>query len=144
MEVEVTLASREEVPLCQEVRRQVFVEEQGIPAALEADAHDAEASHFLARAGGLPVAAGRLRIQGDRVKFERIATLKAYRGRGIGRMLMARMEEHCRRELPRHLPSMSAQKSAVSFYLGIGWEPEGGEFQEAGIPHQVLVRRPSR
>ncbi|MYV65908.1 GNAT family N-acetyltransferase, partial [Streptomyces sp. SID2131] len=46
---------------CFAVRREVFVEEQGVPKELEYDAYDATAVHVLAvRADGLPLGTGRL------------------------------------------------------------------------------------
>ena len=90
----VTLAVRtpSEYEMALEVRREVFIEEQGLPASLEIDEHEKEAVHFLSLADGVPVGAGRLRLKKSYVKFERIATLKSCRGQGIGRLLMACMQ----------------------------------------------------
>ena len=49
---------------CFDLRRTVFIEEQGIPEAEEFDAYDATARHLLAWEGTTPV--GTARVHGDR------------------------------------------------------------------------------
>ena len=61
------------------VRRQVFVDEQGIPENQEFDGNDFGATHILAKAGGNVIGAMRIRYFSDFVKFERMAVLKPYR-----------------------------------------------------------------
>ena len=125
------------------IRRRVFVEEQGVPAALEVDAYEREATFFLARLGGEPVATGRFRCKGSVLKFERIATLPVVRGQGVGAALMRRMEEEGARLHPRYLQYMHAQASAFSFYERIGWVKVGEPFHEAGIEHAVMIKPPA-
>ena len=128
--------------LCREVRRQVFIEEQGVPVATEIDGHENESIHFLAMIEKKPVGAGRLRLKKSYVKFERIATLKDHRGQGIGRILMEKMLSYALQRFPNYLPAMHAQESAVGFYVKLGWVPIGAEFPEANIPHRVLIYPP--
>lgn len=122
------------------VRKAVFVEEQGVPAALEVDEHEKSAAHFICRYRDEVVGAGRLRAKGPYAKFERIAVLKAYRGKHLGRALMKAMEAYAAREFPDLLPAMHAQDSAITFYERIGWRAEGPVFYEAGIPHRLMVK----
>ena len=69
------------------VRNALFVDEQGVPADLEADGCDADAVHFLATdAGGNAVGTARLLADGQ---IGRIAVLPAFRRRGIGSRLLA-------------------------------------------------------
>lgn len=126
------------------IRREVFVEEQGVPVELEMDDHQTEATYFLALdEDGNAVATGRLRVKGDELKFERIATLRSARGQGIGRVLMEYMQNYASEVHPHLRPFMHAQASAIAFYEKIGWVTTGPRFEEAGIEHAVMVRAPS-
>jgi len=135
-----------------EVRKAVFVEEQGVPEELELDGKDDEAVHFVAYAEGessgessgdadrLPVGVGRLREVGDRTgKVERIAVLADYRGEGVGRAIMAELEataaERGLSELVMH-----AQTPVEAFYRDLGYETTSEEFEEAGIPHVEMEK----
>src|SRR5947209_2101764 len=74
---------------CYLVRTEVFVEEQGVPPWEEIDADDEEALHFLAEDDGRVVGTARLVDKGEGIgKIGRVAVLKEYRGRGVGRDLM--------------------------------------------------------
>jgi predicted GNAT family N-acyltransferase len=140
--MEITIVDAKDPPareLCLRIRHRVFVEEQGVPAALEADGKDAEASHFLALLDGQPAGAGRLRVQGRYAKLERIATLAEHRGLGIGRRITEAMRDRALRAHPGSIPFLHAQGSAVGFYRKLGWVMEGPVFHEAGIPHQAMV-----
>lgn len=123
------------------IRRAVFVDEQGVPAELEVDAYENESTFFLALDDdGAAVGTGRMRIKGDLLKFERIATLKSLRGQGIGQALMAYMQAYAAEIHPHQRPYMHAQASAISFYERMGWVTQGERFLEAGIEHAVMVR----
>ena len=70
-------------PALERIRRQVFVEEQGIPENEEFDSEDAACIHVLARLNRDPVGTGRLNPAG---KIARIAVVAGHRGRGtVGR-----------------------------------------------------------
>ncbi len=123
------------------VRREVFVQEQQIPLALEQDAADAAALHVLLRNRlGLPVATGRLLQAAPGVgQIGRLAVNRVLRGAGMGqaalRALMAAAAQRGDREVMLH-----AQASARDFYLNQGFAPRGLPFLEAGIEHIEMVR----
>jgi predicted GNAT family N-acyltransferase len=125
------------------IRREVFVEEQGVPAELELDEFESAATFFLALDGEEAVGTGRFRVKGPLLKFERIATLARARGRGVGRVLMAAMEEAARAEHATLLPYMHAQLSAAVFYDKLGWIRIGEEFREADIEHVAMIKPPT-
>ena len=126
------------------IRRLVFVEEQGVPAALEvAGEYERKATYFLVSLHGQAIGTGRFRMAGPTVKFERIATLKEARGQGAAAALMRVMQAEAARELPRHLRYMHAQDSAVPFYHKLGWRAVGEPFSEAGIYHRIMVLVPA-
>ena len=71
------------------IRRAVFVVEQQVPEAEEWDGFDAVSRHVLALADAvppLPIGTGRLLPDGH---IGRMAVLKSWRGRGVGRALLA-------------------------------------------------------
>ncbi|WP_049922482.1 GNAT family N-acetyltransferase [Halopiger djelfimassiliensis] len=125
------------------VRHEVFVEEQGVDEELEYDEYDADAVHFVAYDGDDPVGAARLRDAGDGVgKVERVAVLGPRREEGIGRSLMAAVEQRAA-SLEFTTLTLHSQTHAADFYRVLGYERAGEEFEEAGIPH-VAMRKPIR
>lgn len=117
------------------VRRQVFIEEQGVPAEIELDEADATATHFLIWDWqGKPVACARLLPEG---KVGRMAVLPDWRGQGLGdRLLQAAITEAKARgwfEL-----RAAAQASVTGFYSRAGFEQVGDRFEAAGIEHQMM------
>lgn len=123
------------------IRQQVFVEEQGVPATIEVDGYEGQATHFIAFVDGAAVGCGRFRLKNEPeqlVKFERIATLPAMRGKGIGAAVMAVMEQEAARKHPGAPWIMHAQTSAATFYDRLGWRRVGPLFSEAGIWHVAM------
>ncbi|MFE5731060.1 GNAT family N-acetyltransferase [Streptomyces sp. NPDC056528] len=133
---------------CFAVRREVFVEEQGVPKELEYDAYDATAVHVLAvRADGLPLGTGRLlhgaeaagRTGGDASvgSLGRLAVAGAARGLGVGAALVRGIEDAAR-ERGLTAVDLHAQTHALGFYERLGYEAYGPEFPDAGIPHRAM------
>jgi predicted GNAT family N-acyltransferase len=120
----------------QRIRFAVFVEEQGVPAELEMDENDASCVHALAYIDGRPVGTGRLLPDGH---IGRMAVLKAWRGQGAGRALLKALVEAARLRGDKEV-LLSAQTHALGFYRAEGFEPEGDEYEEAGIAHQAMRR----
>jgi predicted GNAT family N-acyltransferase len=134
-----------------EVRRAVFVDEQGVDAAIEYDEHDepeADATHFVAYAEGEPIGAARLRSadgtdptsgapDGPLGKVERVAVASDRRGEGWGRRLMVAVEAHAR-EAGFDRLTLHAQTHVREFYERLEYEAHGEEFEEAGIPHVAM------
>lgn len=117
------------------VRTAVFVIEQGVPEALEWDAHDAECLHVLARdATGMPIGTGRLLPEG---RIGRMAVVAHARRHGVGGAIL---EELLKAARQRSLPELelSAQTHALAFYARYGFVAEGGEYLDAGIPHRTM------
>lgn len=123
------------------VREQVFVEEQGVPFALENDEHDRrDARHYLARgADGTPAGAARWRETAHGVKLERFAVLPAFRNQAIGAALLHAVLADVRAEQPAAEVYLNAQLRAVPFYERHGFRKVGEQFEEAGIQHFKMV-----
>ena len=68
----------------------------------------------------------------------RMVVRKSARGRGLAQVLMARALEIAG-DKPLYL---HAQDYVTSLYAKFGFELRGELFQEAGIPHVVMVRHP--
>lgn len=123
------------------IRRQVFVEEQHIPADLEWDSADAGCLHALARNHfGAPLATGRLLEHVPGVaKIGRMAVVRSMRGTRIGRQVLEALMAEARRQGYREV-LLHAQLSAENFYLRAGFQRRGEPFEEAGIGHVEMVR----
>lgn len=119
------------------VRRSVFIDEQGVPEALEWDADDATATHFLALTlDGQPLGCARLLPGGQ---LGRMAVLRDWRGRGVGTALLAAALGVARGRGLRTL-DLSAQVHAAPFYAQAGFSRVGEVYEEAGIAH-VRMRK---
>jgi len=119
------------------IRRTVFIDEQGVPEALEWDEHDAAALHLLALAGdGTPIGCARLLPDGH---VGRMAVLPAWRRQGVGQALLAAVMDAAQARGHATL-RLSAQTHAAGFYARAGFVVVGDEYEEAGIPHVAMQR----
>lgn len=117
------------------IRRTVFIDEQGVPEALEWDEQDAAAVHLLALADdGSPIGCARLLPDAH---IGRMAVLPAWRGRGVGRALLAAAEDEARAR-GHAVVALSAQTHAAGFYARAGYVAVGEVYEEAGIPHIAM------
>jgi len=126
-------------PRASPIRQAVFVQEQQVPAALEADDADAGATHALAvNRLGAAVGTGRLVATAPGVcKLGRMAVLSTVRGAGVGSALLRALSAAARAQ-GAHTLMLHAQDTAVDFYRRLDFVPQGEVFQEAGIAHQVM------
>ena len=134
--------SPEEVRACLRLRWTVFVEEQGVRPSEEVDAHDQVAVHALALIDGVPCGAARFIFASPGVaKIQRMAVIDDVRKRGVGRALLAFLEEEARRRGAVRF-TLWAQTHARPFYQRAGYTAEGPEFDDAGIPH-ISMSKPA-
>ena len=122
------------------LRAAVFVDEQGI-AGLDEDAADANALHVVAyNRLGLPVGTGRWIEHGSgAAKIGRLAVVQSLRGSGVGRQLLDALVDSAR-TAGRPMARLDAAAAAVSLYRHAGFSAEGAPFEEAGLPHQAMVK----
>lgn len=123
---------------CRRIRSRVFIEEQGVPEALEYDGLDAACIHVVACLGGQVVGTARLRIVDGVAKAERVAVDRVHRRAGVGRALMRGLEREAL-ALGRDRMVLNAQEEAIPFYEALGYRAEGERFEEAGIPHRRMT-----
>jgi predicted GNAT family N-acyltransferase len=125
---------------CYAIRTEVFCHEQNVSRDLEFDGLDGDCRHYLALLGNLTVGTGRVRpVDGNVVKFERIAVGIPHRGQDIGRALMDRAIADAIAEGVVSA-KLNAQVSAGGFYEKLGFVRYGDKFMEAGIEHIAMVR----
>lgn len=118
------------------IREKVFVREQGVPVELEWDEFDEQSQHVVAIADELPIGTGRLLPDGH---IGRMAVLRRWRGQGTGSAILVRLVEIAR-TLGLRRVLLNAQVQALPFYAAHGFQAEGGEFLDAGIPHRRMWR----
>lgn len=121
------------------LRRRVFVDEQGVPPAVEYDAADPSALHVVAAIDGVVVGTGRLVLpRTDRAtpapRIGRMAVDPTERGHGVGTALL-RALEHAAADAGASLVTLHAQCHARRFYDRAGYRQVGEPFTEAGIEH---------
>ena len=119
-----------------EVRREVFVIEQGVPEEIESDEDDPLSIHFLALdQDGTPIGTARLLPEG---RIGRMAVLAPWRRSGVGRALLSATMETARQRGDGRL-FLHAQVHSIPFYESLGFSVFcGDEFDEAGIPHREM------
>lgn len=132
------VATDTDISVCLDIRRQVFVVEQGVPEDLEVDGLDAEAVHLLARHEGEPAGTLRLRRVDDAVKIERVAVLPKHRGAQIGSALTRAALEEARLWGGITRAKLGAQVPVIPFYEALGFVAHGPVFDDAGIPHRTM------
>ena len=119
----------------QAIRKIVFINEQHVPVELEWDGLDADCIHVLAFFDETPIGTARLLLDGH---IGRMAVLKNWRNQGVGSAMLQRLLEEIRHRDIQHAV-LNAQLVAVGFYRRFGFQAEGEEFMDAGIPHIRMV-----
>ena len=118
-----------------EVRRQVFVREQGISEDLVFDGRDREALHIIVKDRGRVIGSARVQFLTDnQAKLERMAVLERYRRKGIGKGMLLFLDAVWKDKQGRQV-IIHAQLEVVPFYKLYGFDELGLPFQEAGIKH---------
>jgi YbgC/YbaW family acyl-CoA thioester hydrolase len=129
----------------QAIRTAVFVDEQKVPLALERDAADDTAVHALARnCLGRAVGTGRLlaaEAPQQPARIGRMAVSRELRGANIGRALLQALMAAAGRRGDAEV-MLHAQVSAIGFYRRAGFAAHGERFEEAGIGHLEMRRKP--
>ena len=124
-----------------EVRRLVFVEEQGVSKDVELDGHDGEALHVVVKAGKRVVGTARVMfLPGNKAKIERMAIRQPFRRRGIGRNIVSFLLEELKNRQVKQV-ILHAQYSVIGFYKSCGFDESGLPFWEAGIKHVKMQRK---
>ena len=121
---------------CQ-LRREVFMQEQGVSYAEEMDGKDLDALHWVALVDGNVVGVLRVLQLAEHVKIGRFAVRKAYRGRGVGQQLFRFVLSEIQ-NLGHSKMFLEAQIDRVGFYEQFGFFPFGDTYLDAGIIHRAM------
>ena len=137
-----------------QVRYDVFVTEQQVPADLELDELDETADHFVAyddQRSERAVGAGRLVVEpagfadadpalGPVAHLGRLAVRPETRGTALGVALVAAIEARAA-ERGLRVVALSAQTHALGFYERLGYTAHGPVFDDAGLPHRWMTKQ---
>lgn len=124
------------------IRAAVFVDEQGLFAGSDRDAHDDAAAtvHVLAHCGASAAGAVRLYpLDGTGLwKGDRLAVLPGFRRQRVGgplvRFAVATAAARGGREMVAHV-----QPPNVALFVHLGWHPVGDLVHYVGRPHQQMA-----
>ena len=135
------ITSAAELGQAQQIRRQVFVEEQGIPAELEYDEADRTATHVLAYQAERAVATGRLLIEEDGLGIlGRIAVVARVRGQGIGGQVVRQLEQ-CAAAAGVQRLTLHPHAYLEKFYTDLGYQTVAGGESTVGPHHLILMEK---
>lgn len=125
----------------QRIRREVFIEEQGVPEKDEWDEYDPVATHFLAvdASTGGSVGTARLLPSG---KITRMAIQRPHRRQKIGSQLLSAVCQYAKAQGFKTV-YLDSQMAAAEFYELFGFVREGAVFQDAGIAHIRMTKTES-
>ena len=121
------------------LRVDVFVVEQACPYP-ELDGRDAEPAtrHCWIEEGGVPVACLRVLAEpGGVLRIGRVATATSHRRRGLAAALIT---EAITMTAPAPVV-LGGQSQLVDWYRTLGFEVDGAEYLEDGIPHTPMRLR---
>lgn len=119
-----------------EVRRQVFVDEQGISEDLVFIGDEAaEEMNMVVMDGEMVIGTARVQLMANNVaKIERMAVIRIFRHQGIGRGIISFLNEQLRHRHVKYV-FLHAQHTVINFYKSCGFNESGLPFCEAGIKH---------
>lgn len=137
------IMTEEDLSIAFEIRKEVFVKEQGVPLSEEFDEFDtldAPCKHILVYYNEQPVGTGRVRFVDSYGKLERICILEHYRKYGLGKVIVKVLEEIAE-ENGVDKVKLHGQTHAEGFYHKLGYETASDVFMEDGIPHVLMTKK---
>lgn len=135
-----TIAQTDDLATCLDLRRIVFMEEQGVSEADERDGRDGDALHVLAQIDGRAVGCARILVQNETAKIGRVCVLPEARGTGLGAAIIAACLDVAQAQPGVTRAKLGAQTHALAFYEKLGFAAFGPVYDDAGIPHQDMER----
>ncbi|MGN0623938.1 MAG: GNAT family N-acetyltransferase [Oscillospiraceae bacterium] len=125
------------LPCAAEIRKKVFMEEQGFKN--EFDGIDERAVHAVLFCDGAPAATGRLYSEKGSFHIGRVAVLKEYRGKALGSMIISALEAEAKKMGALQI-SLSAQTQAQGFYEKLGYVSENDLHMDEFCPHVTMTK----
>ncbi len=134
-------------PLAEEAKRirfRVFVDEQRVSPSIEIDEIDTFANHVIVlNSAGEGLGTGRAFEQPGKPELwciGRMAVVGEARRLGVGRLIMKELLSVVENQEKARRIKLFAQTHAIPFYEKFGFEVEGPELFEEGIPHRNMFR----
>jgi len=121
------------------IRDVVFIQEQQVDEQDEFDEYEEECEHFLLTYNEKAIGTARWRTVGEKVKLERFAVLKEYRGKKYGDQLLQAVILSASSQ--NKTMYMHAQLKAIPFYERQGFKKVGELFVECEIEHYKMIRK---
>ncbi|MGB3161425.1 GNAT family N-acetyltransferase [Carnobacterium sp.] len=123
------------------IRNKVFVDEQNVPSEMEVDEYEALTTYVIGYLDSIPVVTARLLPMDQQTyKVQRVAVLKNYRGKQIGKKTMIEIERFAI-ENNRTSLILGAQDHAIEFYSSLGYLINSEGYLDAGIPHHDMIKQ---
>ena len=134
--------NEEELQGAFEVRRQVFAVEQQIAEELVFEkADDSDEINIVVKNEDTIIGTARVVFTADNTaKIERMAVLKNFRNRGVGKGIISFLDEVLKQKHVTHVV-LHAQYQVIDFYRACGFIESGLPFEEAGIKHVKMEMR---
>ncbi|MEY9866873.1 putative GNAT family N-acyltransferase [Peribacillus sp. B2I2] len=136
------ITTENDLKIAFQIRKEVFVEEQGFPLESEFDEFDtlnALSEHILVYYNEKPVGTGRLRVVDGLGKLERICILEPYRKFGLGKIIIKALEEIANKKEISQV-KLHGQTQAEGFYKKLGYHTSSDVFMEDGGPHLLMIK----
>ena len=130
--------TRKEIEDALQLRRTVFVEEQGYPLAVNNDGLDSSCLHLVLYADDEAAATARLIENGDGLLGSRFCVLKKYRVRGFGVLLVKRVLKYLNEETDKQFLEVYTKPHLMKYYKAFGAFPTGQVHFIGGSIHIVM------
>lgn len=116
------------------IRSEVFVKEQGFYD--EYDEFDDIAKHMVVYSNEEPISTCRIYYNSEKESYiiGRVAVLKEWRGKNIGRRILNAAEEYIRKNGGKSV-MLSGQVRVAGFYEKLGYIKQGETYLDEGCPH---------
>lgn len=122
------------------LRTKVLREPLGFKPGAEIFPFEHESLHLVALDGDLVVGCALFHPEGKTGRMFQMAVYEEYQRKGIGKKLVAIMEEHLADEGFEEV-YIHARDIAVPFYKKLGYSAEGEPFIEIGIEHFLMRKK---
>ncbi len=128
---------------CLKIRDKVFTCEKGVPKEIEVDEYDSlneKCNHFLIEYKGADIGTIRgLYTSKTTIKIQRFCLLKEYRGLGLGKAVIAHIENYYK-NIGVVKIEMDAKYNVAGFYEKCGYKIISDVFIEANIEHIKMMK----
>ena len=130
----------EELQKILDIRKRVFIEEQGVSEKRERDGLEDKADQFIVLDDEKEIGCARIRFIDNKAKLERIAILPEYRRKGLGKKLVNYLIDYSKNKGVKEI-YLHGQVRIQKFYEGLGFKARGDIFIDGGMEHYEFYMR---